>query len=214
MVINTAQEAANWPHSSVQHPTLLRTLRRYPMSAVDRHHLEAYKVAYAQCGMSYSIHYTNSVVTTTLVLQERMPSPKCATYLRSSIRSRRPISATTRKDLGQFKLQATSATGTLHCQTARRGLAGSPSQSTFSQAYALQSQYKASHCLSHPTPTRASRPRMARGQSWSPSYDARISHLAISRSGRARQEVHAACYATPKEDDSRTPRAAHPSAAA
>ena len=56
---------------------------------------------------------------------------------------------------GHFKLQATSAMATLHRQaahrTARRGRAGSPAQSLFSQAYGLRSQYNATHSISHPS---------------------------------------------------------------
>lgn len=96
VVINTvvrAQGAANRPRCTVQQCYVWYGATPFNRlwSIFIRRLCGIYSAAYERCGTSYSIHYTNSVVTNTLEPQERTPSPKCATYLRSSIRSRRSI---------------------------------------------------------------------------------------------------------------------------
>lgn len=83
---------------------------------------------------------------------------------------------------GQYKLQATSATATIHRQTAhrttRRQRTSSLAQSTFSQAYAPRSQFNSTHSVSPSSDSSLETPSSA-----GPIVNARSrrAHLAISR---------------------------------
>lgn len=93
VVINTAQEAA---HRSLQHYTVT-----YGAAPLYSEHCGASSFEGLQGGVcTHSVACRIQFITHIVWLPTpwffRNAYPKCATYLRSSIRSRRPISATTR----------------------------------------------------------------------------------------------------------------------